>query len=100
MISASANATMIQELVSFNTVVKAKIVPSLTNTFRALGLQRVSVLKKSALNVRTFPHNESKTWSRLGDSNSGPTHYESVQTLTDEVRAWGYVREVVSSRRI
>ena len=46
MISASANATMIQELVSFNTVVKAKIVPSLTNTFRALGLQRVSVLKK------------------------------------------------------
>ena len=69
MISASANATMIQELVSFNTVVKAKIVPSLTNTFRALGLQRVSVLKKSALNVRTFPHNESKTWSRLADSN-------------------------------
>ena len=30
----------------------------------------------------------------------GPTHYESVQTLTDEVRAWGYVREVVSSRHI
>jgi hypothetical protein len=37
---------MIQELVSFDTVVKAEIVPSLTNTFPALGLQRVSVLKK------------------------------------------------------
>ena len=56
--------------------------------------------KKCSQNVRILPKNKPETWSRLGDSNSGPTHYESVQTLTDEVRAWGYVREVVSSRRI
>ena len=34
--------------------------------------------KKCSQNVRTLPLNEPETWSRLGDSNSGPTHYECV----------------------
>jgi hypothetical protein len=33
---------------------------------------------KCTQNVRTLPKNKPETWSRLGDSNSGPTHYECV----------------------
>ena len=34
--------------------------------------------KKCSQNVRILPKNKPETWSRLGDSNSGPTHYECV----------------------
>ena len=43
--------------------------------------------KKCSQNVRTLPLNEPKTWSRLGDSNSGPTHYECVWTMR-KIKDW------------
>ena len=32
---------------------------------------------KCTQNVRTLPKNKPEMWSRLGDSNSGPTHYKA-----------------------
>ena len=42
---------------------------------------------KCTQNVRTFSQKAPEMWSRLGDSNSGPTHYECVRTVR-RIKDW------------